>query len=163
MRHDSLFRSTPFRLALAFTFLFVCAFLLSGFVTFDLIKKELNTRYDNSTREMFRVISQTYADSDVQDLIDATKDHIAATSEKRSVFLLQGADGRILAGNIPAVTIADGWSEKPGAGASVSRAITRIESMPGRSDRIDWSSAPAMKKPESFRRLLLRALLGLQS
>ncbi len=115
MLHVSLFRSTPFRLALAFALLFVCAFLLSGFVTFDLIRKELNARYDNRTRELFHVISQTYADSDVQDLIDATSVHIAATSQKRSVFLLRGADGRVLASNIPVVPVPDGWSEKSGA------------------------------------------------
>ena len=115
MRDNSLLRSTPFRLALAFAVLFVGAFLLSGFVTYDLIRKELNTRYDNRTRELFHVISQTYADSDIQDLIDATKVHIVATSKKRSVFLLQGPDGRVLAGNIPAVPVKDGWTEQPGA------------------------------------------------
>ena len=98
MRHHSLLRSTPFRLALAFAVFFVCAFLLAGFVTIDLIKNELDTRYDNRTRELFHVISQTYADSDIQDLIDSTRVHIAATSHKRNIFLLQAANGRVLGG-----------------------------------------------------------------
>lgn len=115
MRRDSLFRSSPFRLALAFALLFVFAFVLSGFVTFELIKKELNARYDNRTHETFRIISQTYVDSDIQDLIDATKIHIAATSERRSIFLLQAADGSVLAGNIPVLPIPDGWSERSGS------------------------------------------------
>ena len=115
MRHHSLFRSTPFRLALAFALLFVCAFLLSSFVTFDLIQKELNARYDNRTREIFSVISQTYADSDIQDLTDATRVHIAATSHMRDIFLLQDSAGRVLAGNIPELPIPDGWSQRRGS------------------------------------------------
>ncbi|MFA6267395.1 MAG: ATP-binding protein [Pseudolabrys sp.] len=109
-----LLRSTPFRLALAFALLFVCAFLLSGFVTFNLIKKELDARYDSHTKELFQVISQTYVESDIQDVIDATRTHIAATTEKRNIFLLQAADGRILAANIPSVPVPDGWSTRPG-------------------------------------------------
>lgn len=105
----------PFRLALAFALLFVCAFLLSGFVTFTLLKKELDARYDSQTRELFQVISQAYGDSDIQDVIDATRMHIGATTDKRNIFLLQAADGKILAANVPPLSIPDGWSRRPGA------------------------------------------------
>ena len=115
MHPHRLFRSTPFRLAVAFAFLFVCAFLLSGFVTFNLIKKELDARYDSQTKELFQVISQTYGDSDIQDVIDATLMHIAATANKRNIFLLQAADGKILAANVPLLSVPDGWSRRPGA------------------------------------------------
>lgn len=115
MRPDSLLRSTSFRLALAFALLFLCAFLLSGLVAFDLIKKELNARYDSRTEELFQIISRTYGDSDVQDVVDATKIHIAATSHRRNVFLLQAPDGRVLAGNIPVLSLPDGWSARPGS------------------------------------------------
>jgi signal transduction histidine kinase len=114
MRPDSLLRSTPFRLALAFALVFLCAFLLSGLVAFDLIKKELNVRYDSRTEELFQIISKTYEDSDIQDVVDATRIHIAATSQRRNVFLLQAPDGRVLAGNIPVLSLPDGWSLKPG-------------------------------------------------
>ncbi len=115
MRRLSLLRSTPFRLALAFAVFFICAFLLAGLVTIDLIKRELDTRYDNRTRELFHVISQAFADSDIQDVIDSTRVHIAATSHRRDIFLLQAADGKVLAANIPVVSISDGWSKRPGA------------------------------------------------
>lgn len=115
MHPHRLYRSTPFRLAMAFALLFVCAFLLSGFVTFNLIKKELDSRYDSQTKELFQVISQTYGDSDIQDVIDATRMHIAATTDKRNIFLLQAADGKILAANIPAQSVPDGWSMRSGA------------------------------------------------
>ena len=115
MRLANLYRSTPFRLALAFAVLFVCAFLLSGLAAFDLIKKELNARYDNRTKEMFSTITQAYADSDIQDVIDATRAHIAATSGQRSLFLLQAPDGRALAGNVAPGSVPEGWSERPGS------------------------------------------------
>jgi signal transduction histidine kinase len=114
MRPANLLRSTPFRLALAFALIFLCAFLLSGLVAFDLIRKELNARYDSRTRELFQIISKTYADSDIQDVIDATRIHIAATSHRRNVFLLEASDGRVLAGNIPVLSLPDGGSVKPG-------------------------------------------------
>lgn len=115
MRRHSLLRSTPFRLALAFAVFFICAFLLAGFVTIDLIRRELDTRYDNRTRELFHVISQSYSDNDIQDVIDSTRVHIAATAGKRDIFLLQAADGRVLAANIPMKSVPDGWSRRPGA------------------------------------------------
>lgn len=110
MRRDSLFRSTPFRLALAFALLFICAFLLSGFIIFHLIHKELGTHYDSRVRETFRVIVQAGAGGDFQDLIDSTKGHIAATPDKQSIFLLRSGDGRILASNVPPISVPDGWS-----------------------------------------------------
>jgi signal transduction histidine kinase len=110
MRRHSLLRSTPFRLALAFAALFILSFLTSSFVAFDLIRADLNARYESRISEMFRVISQTYADSDAQDLIDATKAHIAATQNRQSLFLLQAPDGRVLAGNIARRPIKEGWS-----------------------------------------------------
>ncbi|MBI1201889.1 MAG: HAMP domain-containing protein [Rhodopseudomonas sp.] len=114
MRRHNLLRSTPFRLALAFAVFFICAFLLAGVVTIDLIKRELDARYDNRTQELFHVISQSFSDSDIQDVIEATRVHIAATANKRDIFLLQTADGRVLAANIPATHVADGWSKRPG-------------------------------------------------
>ena len=100
---------------MAFALLFVCAFLLSGFVTFNLIKKELEARYDSQTKELFQVISQTYGDSDIQDLIDATRMHIASTTNKRNIFQLQAADGKIVVANIPFLSVPDGRSIRPGA------------------------------------------------
>lgn len=120
MRRISLLRSTPFRLALAFGLLFVCAFLLSGLVTYKLIERELDKRYDARTQELFHVISQTYDQSDVQDLIDATRVHIAATTDRRDIFLLQSADGGLLAGNVPVVPVPNGWSKRPASDFGIS-------------------------------------------
>ena len=65
MRRPNLLRSTAFRLALAFAVLFTVAFLISNVVAFSLVKSNLSARYDDRIREMYRVIAQTYADSDI--------------------------------------------------------------------------------------------------
>lgn len=114
MHRNSLLRSTPFRLALVFAALFIFAFVTSSFVAFDLIRRDLDARYDAQIREMYRVISQTYADNDVQDLVDATKVYIAATQNHQSLFLLRAADGRVLAGNIAPWRAKEGWSQLSG-------------------------------------------------
>jgi signal transduction histidine kinase len=115
MRRDSLLRSTPFRLALAFTLLFVCAFVLSGYLIFHLIHKELDARYDTRVRETFSVIARSDDDSDVQDLIDATKGHIAATTERQSIFQLRSRDGHILASNVPPLSVPGGGTIRSAA------------------------------------------------
>ncbi len=114
MRRSNLLRSTPFRLALGFALLFVCAFLVSGLVTYKLIEKELDRNYGQRTEELFHVISRTYDESDLQDLIDATRVHIAATRRTRDIFILRSADGRLLAGNGPPISLPDGWSTRTG-------------------------------------------------
>jgi len=124
MRHDSLLRSTPFRLALAFALVFVCAFLLCGLVAFDLIRKELNARYDSQTEELFQIISQTYRESDIQDVIDSARIHVAASANRRNVVLLQAPDGRVLAGNIPVLSLPDGWSVRPGSAFGIKGGYT---------------------------------------
>lgn len=124
MRRISLFRSTPFRLALAFALLFVCAFLVAGLVTYKLIERELDRRYDARTQELSHVISQTYDQSDVQDLIDTIRVHIAATANRRDIFLLQSADGSILAGNVPAVPVPEGWSKRPASDFGIGSGYT---------------------------------------
>ena len=111
MPHTSLLRSTPFRLALVFGVLFICAYFVSGLVAFKFIAKELEVQYAERIRQTFDIISGTYADSDLQDLIDATHVHIAETPDKEMVFLLTAPDGAVLASNIGTRQFSTGWSE----------------------------------------------------
>jgi signal transduction histidine kinase len=112
MLPSSLFRSTPFRLALFFALLFFCAFIVSGAVAFRLISGELDARYTTQIRETFQIIRQTYADHEIQDLIEATRAHAAETVHRQNIFLLTAPSGRILAGNMKPHQLANGWSER---------------------------------------------------
>jgi signal transduction histidine kinase len=111
MPRTSLTRSTPFRLALLFSLLFIAAYFLSGLVAFKVITKELDARYAERIQQTFEIISGSYADSDLQDLIDATHVHIAETTDRQMVFLLTASDGQVLASNIGPRRFSDGWSQ----------------------------------------------------
>ena len=65
----SLLRSTPFRLALTFAFLFVLAFILSGAIVYQLMSAELAGRLDEAIQETYSVVAVTYSENDLEDLI----------------------------------------------------------------------------------------------
>lgn len=114
MRPDSVFRRTPFRLAVAFTALFSIALLLSGIIAYRVMIKELVEWQDRRIEETFRALSQEHADHDREDLAKAVALRIAATRDHENVILLESADGRVLAGNMPAIERRSGWRELSG-------------------------------------------------
>lgn len=147
MPRTSLVRSTPFRLALMFGVLFVSAYFCSGLVAFKVIAHELDARSAERIRQTFRIISGSYADKELEDLVEATHVHIAEAANQQMVFLLTAPNGGVLAGNIGARQFSDGWSEFPAntlgiAGASRYRVYAGLVGgyrlAVGASDRQTW-------------------------
>ncbi len=114
MRRDSLLRSTPFRLALLFSVMFVGAFVLTGLGVFQLARWELRQHQDQAIRETYAVIANAYGDRDLTDLLETVETNVRATRDHQRVFLVMAPDGRVLGGNIPAVALPAGWSEVRG-------------------------------------------------
>jgi signal transduction histidine kinase len=110
MRRFSLLRSTPFRLALTFAFLFVLAFVLSGAVVYQLMSAELAARLDESIKETYSVVAVTYNESDLEDLVSTVANHSQLSPKKEQLFSLAGPDGNHLAGNFTAAGLPDGFS-----------------------------------------------------
>lgn len=110
MRRLDLWRSTPFRLALSFAFLFVLAFLLSGLIVYQLMRTDLSDRLDAAARETFSVISATYAGGDLEDLVATVDSHSRLVSGKEQLFSLTGANGGYLAGNLTVSGLLEGFS-----------------------------------------------------
>lgn len=110
MRRFDLRRSTPFRLALSFAFLFLLAFLLSGLVVYQLMRADLSDRLDAAARETFSVISATYAEGDLEDLVATVDSHSRLVSGKEQLFSLTGVKGEHLAGNLTASGLPAGVS-----------------------------------------------------
>ncbi|MFB9984374.1 sensor histidine kinase [Mesorhizobium kowhaii] len=110
MRRFSLLRSTPFRLALIFAFLFVLAFVLSGAIVYRLMSANLADRLDESIKETYSVVAATYAESDLEDLISTVDSHSALSPKRKQLFSLTGPDGKHLAGNFTAADLPDGFS-----------------------------------------------------
>ncbi|MBZ9797258.1 ATP-binding protein [Mesorhizobium sp. ES1-4] len=107
---SSLLRSTPFRLALTFAFLFVLAFILSGAIVYQLMSADLAERLDESIKETYSVVAATYTDSDLEDLISTVDSHSRLSPKKEQLFSLIGPDGNRLAGSLIAANLPDGFS-----------------------------------------------------
>jgi len=103
MRRVSLFRSTPFRLAVAFGGLFVLALLCAGFVAYQLMKADLAAGLDNAARETWSVVAATYGDGDLEDLVSAVDTYARLTKREDRIFVLLGPSGKPLAGNFAIV------------------------------------------------------------
>ncbi|CAH2406094.1 sensor histidine kinase [Mesorhizobium escarrei] len=106
----NLLRSTPFRLALTFAFLFVLAFVLSGAIAYQLMSADLAERLDESVRDTFSVVAATYAEHDLEDLVAAVDSHSKLSTKKEQLFSLTGPAGDHLAGNVTAAGLPDGFS-----------------------------------------------------
>ncbi|MGX8011127.1 sensor histidine kinase [Mesorhizobium sp. ORM8.1] len=107
---SSLLRSTPFRLALTFAFLFLLAFILSGAIVYQLMSAELTKRLDQSIKETYSLIAATYAESDEEDLVATVRDHAQFSQDTDQIFSLTDHSGKHLAGDFTAAGLPDGFS-----------------------------------------------------
>jgi signal transduction histidine kinase len=110
MHRGNLFRSTPFRLALTFGFLFVTAFAISGVVTYQLLARELASALDASVSEIYSVTATAYGTDDVEDLVSTINAYTGLSSSEDRVFSLVDPEGKRLAGNFMPPALADGLS-----------------------------------------------------
>ncbi|TPN25622.1 HAMP domain-containing protein [Mesorhizobium sp. B2-3-3] len=111
-------RSTPFRLALTFAFLFMLAFVLSGAIVYQMMSADLAEQLDESIKETYSVVAATYSDSDLKELVETVQSHSMRNPKKEQLFSLTDAAGNRLAGNFTAAGLPDGFSlfgaEMPG-------------------------------------------------
>ncbi|MER8631781.1 HAMP domain-containing histidine kinase [Mesorhizobium opportunistum] len=105
-----LLRSTPFRLALTFAFLFMLAFVLSGAIVYQMMSADLAEQLDDTIRETYSVIAATYADKDLKELVETVQSHSARSLKKEQLFSLTDAAGNRLAGHFTAAGLPDGFS-----------------------------------------------------
>ncbi|MBZ9796919.1 ATP-binding protein [Mesorhizobium sp. ES1-4] len=105
-----LLRSTPFRLALTFAFLFMLAFILSGAIVYQMMSADLAERLDETIKETYSIVAATYAEDDLEDLVAAVESHAKLSPMKEQLFSLTDAAGNHLAGNFTAAGLPDGFS-----------------------------------------------------
>ena len=109
-KRPSLLRSTPFRLALTFAFLFVLVFILSGVIVYRLMSNDLARRLDESIKETYSVVALTYTEDNDDDLIATVNNNAGLSANKDQLFSLTDPDGTRLAGNFTASGLPDGFS-----------------------------------------------------
>jgi len=112
MRHLQFLRSTPLRLALIFGGLFLCAFLISGFSVYEIMRWQMLRHHDKAIGELFASMVGNKGDDDT-DFLDTVEANVRAAHGHDRVILATKADGAILAGNIPFINLPDGWSTIP--------------------------------------------------
>ena len=110
MRRVRLFRSTPFRLALAFGAFFIGAFLVTGLVAYQLMKADLATRLDRSANDTWAVLAATYEGGDLEDLVQVVETYSSLSRPQDRIFLLLDPQGHRLAGNFSARPSSPGLS-----------------------------------------------------
>ena len=108
MHRARLYRSTPFRLALAFGLLFVVGFMISGLITYQYLKRELIGALDTSVTEMYAVTTSNYAPDDMEDLVAAIEAYGQHQTSDERVFSLVDGNGHRIAGNATVPRLADG-------------------------------------------------------
>lgn len=104
-----LLRSTPFRLALTFAFLFVLAFVLSGAIVYQMMSADLAARLDETIKATYSLVAATY-ESDPEDMIATVESHSQLSPKKEQLFSLSDPAGNHLAGNFTAAGLPDGFS-----------------------------------------------------
>jgi signal transduction histidine kinase len=113
-----LLRSTPFRLALTFAFLFMLAFVLAGAIVYQMMSADLAEQLDETIKETYSVVAATYTDDDIRELVETVQNHSARSLKKEQLFSLTDTAGNRLAGNFTAAGLPDGFSmfgtEMPG-------------------------------------------------
>lgn len=113
MLRDSLIRRTPVRLALAFAVLVVAAYLVAAASAFTMMRHELAKRQDQRITELFTLISSNSDRNGDPDLPEAVRAQIGAMRDGTTVYELLSPEGRVLAANIPPVSLPTGWSNQP--------------------------------------------------
>lgn len=115
MRRIELFKSTPFRLALIFSGLFLVSFVVAGALAYGIIRADLDERLDRTIDETFQLISQSYGESDLEDLVSTVQSYAAAAQQGDRVYYLGSRSGTYLAGNLTEAKIPPGLSTVDGA------------------------------------------------
>ncbi|MCD2175496.1 sensor histidine kinase [Rhizobium sp. C4] len=100
MHPAKFWRSTPFRLAVAYALLFVTSSFLVYAVTYEILRRELYSALDASVAETYSVMQSTYSPGRADNLVRAMETFSSLEKGYLSVFYLGTPDGKRLAGNV---------------------------------------------------------------
>lgn len=115
MHRVSLLRSTPFRLAIAFSCMVITAFAITGVGVHKLMGLELRQHQAQVIQQMYSVIASAYGKGDLTDMLQAVQSSVQETRDFDRIFLVTDNEGKVLGGNIPGTDFPAGWSELRGA------------------------------------------------
>jgi len=109
MRLGDYFRSTPFRLATAYTLLFVASVaILFGFLYWS-VTREMTQELEAGIKEDMRPLVTAYSEGRLQRLLDAVRERAKAAKPGGTLVLLETVNSEFLAGNVAPYPAFSGW------------------------------------------------------
>lgn len=109
MRLADYFHSTPFRIAAAFSLLFVVSVTILFAVLYWLVTRELTRELEAEIEENMRPLIDAHSDGQPQRLIESVRDRAESAVPGETLILLQTMNGDVLAGNAIPVPPFTGW------------------------------------------------------
>jgi signal transduction histidine kinase len=111
MRSTNLWHSSAMRTALLYFGLYTFASLLSFTVLYLSAGHDLRSQNREAVEQDVRVLTTIYHDAGREALVNNIVVLSNSVEAKRSLYLLQAADGSVLAGNVPHITPFEDWKE----------------------------------------------------
>ena len=113
MHRSEILKSSAFRLALAFSVLFFITFIAAGLIAYQIIMSDLHERLDRTLSETFDMISRSYSDGDLEDLIGTVQTYAASTQGHDRIFYLADGAGPVLACRLALLCAAPAQYSRP--------------------------------------------------
>ena len=115
MRRVSLWRTTAFRMAMTAGLAVLLTFAIVTTIAQQAILAGVQTLQDNRVMALYGLVERQTRNEGLAGMENSILALLQQEGTERAAILISGATGRALAGNIPAITLPDGWSEVPGA------------------------------------------------
>ncbi len=100
MHHASVFRSTGFRLSMAFLMLSIAAGIVAAAAAYSVIAKELNDAHQRNIEQEFTLFENEFNDGGQDALVESVDAHVNITNDKSTVYLLVDSAGKKIAGSL---------------------------------------------------------------
>jgi len=157
------FRSTPFRIATAYTVLFVVsAAILFSFLYWS-VTRQMTQGLEAGIQADMRPLLVAYSEGRLRRLVQAVDERVEAAPAGDMIILLQGAHGEVLAGNVVPIPPFEGWREltfaKSEAGAGETDEHRTILAFGIRLDNVFFLVGRNLRPVEETQALLVRALV----
>ncbi len=116
-----LLRSTPFRLGMVFSLIYIVVFSIAGVVFYDFIKDRILQRVDNSLIQSYKSFNEVYQELGIDAVVQLAKSKDNVPMQDSMGFHLANSDGFRMAGNLPNCSTDLGWSEVEGSELGLER------------------------------------------
>lgn len=113
-RRFKLLRSTPFRMGMAFSLVFIIVFTIAGGIFLQLMKERVKSSIDESILQNYESMYALYEELGIDAVVQLAQSKSDDPMNYSMGFHLASLDGDRIAGNVPSCTTEIGWLNIPG-------------------------------------------------